>query len=76
MWWIFIKKLFGTTMHKGVHLVSGFWPQETIGETHKVLLCSPFSEKDVETAIMGMKVESTPGPNGLTMTFLGNFENN
>jgi hypothetical protein len=38
-------------------------------------LCSPFSEKDVETVILSMKFESAPDPNGLTVTFLGNSGN-
>jgi hypothetical protein len=72
----FYKMLFGSAMHKGVHLATCFWPQgEILGETDKALLCSPFSEKDVETVILSMKFESAPDPNRLTVTFLGNSGN-
>jgi hypothetical protein len=33
------------------------------------MLAAPFSKHDVERAIMGMKVDSAPGPNGFNVTF-------
>jgi hypothetical protein len=47
--------------------------EETLGEADKEILNSPFSEKDVVSAIMSMKAESAPGPNGLTVTFFRKF---
>jgi hypothetical protein len=61
-------------MHKGMQLATGFWPlEQTLGEVDKEMLSSPFSEKDVVSAIMSMKVESAPSPNELTVTFFRKF---
>jgi hypothetical protein len=47
--------------------------EQTLGEADKEMLSSPFSEKDVVSAIMSMKVESAPSPNELTVTFFRKF---
>jgi hypothetical protein len=66
----FYKQLFGSSMHKGVHMSEGFWMEgEKITKIDCLMLVAPFSEQDVERAILGMKVDSAPGPNGFNVTF-------
>jgi hypothetical protein len=48
----------------------GFWMEgEKLTEIDCLMLVAPFSEQDVERAILGMKVDSAPGPNGFNVTF-------
>jgi hypothetical protein len=57
----------------GVHLRQNFWPEEKrLDEYDEDKLQDPFLEKDVEMAISGMKSNSTPGPNGFSVTFFKN----
>jgi hypothetical protein len=37
------------------------------------MLSEPFLEKEVEMAIVGMKLEYAPGPNGFIVTFFKKF---
>jgi hypothetical protein len=69
----FYKKLFGSSEHLGVHLRQDFWPKgERLDEDDGDKLQTPFLERDVEMAISRMKSNSTPGPNGFSVTFLKN----
>jgi hypothetical protein len=66
----FYKGLFGSSPHSGVHLSPGFWePDEKLGVDDRSKLAEPFLEKNVASAVAGMKTESAPGPNGFTVTF-------
>jgi hypothetical protein len=46
---------------------------EKLGAAGRELLNAPFTEKEVELAIIGMKSESAPGPNGFTIIFFKNL---
>jgi hypothetical protein len=66
----YYKLLFGSSLHRGVHLMPEFWPrEEKLGMCEQKGLREPFSEKEVEMAISGMKSESAPGPSGYSVIF-------
>jgi hypothetical protein len=66
----FYKNLFGSFRHKGVHLADNFWLRtEQISALDQEVLDTPFTEKEVQLAIVGMKTKSAPGPNGFTVLF-------
>jgi hypothetical protein len=68
------KQLFGSVAHNGVQLAPGFLSQEErLGKVERECLAAPFSKREVEVAIDGMKSESDPGPNGFTVTFFKRF---
>jgi hypothetical protein len=48
----------------------GFWrTEEQLTEANCLMLAGPFSEEEVGRAILEMKVDSAPCPNGFTITF-------
>jgi hypothetical protein len=59
----FYTAFFDSSPHTRAHLTVGFWEEE--GRSR----LSPFSEKDVEIAVVGMKTESAPGPNESSVSF-------
>jgi hypothetical protein len=64
----FYKRLFGSSLHKGVHLSGDFWDShEKLDDEDRDILGEPFSEKDVEAVIVGFRSESAPGPIGFTV---------
>jgi hypothetical protein len=66
----FYKKLFVSSSNRGVSLNPGFWSREgQCGAVEKIKLGEPFTEKDVEKAVEGMKIEFAPRPNGFTVSF-------
>jgi hypothetical protein len=66
----FYKKLFGSLGQKEASLEANFWSEgEKLGLVEQVALNSTFSEKEVELAVVGMKTESAPGPNGFIVSF-------
>jgi hypothetical protein len=66
----FYRQLFGSSMHKRMHLSTSFWPIEEQLDDEKRRLEEPFTEKEVALAIDGMKSDSAPRPNGFTVIFL------
>jgi hypothetical protein len=66
----FYKALFGSSPHTGAHLAIGFWDGgEKLVEEDRSRLSIPFSDKDVESAVAGMKTESASGPNRFSVIF-------
>jgi hypothetical protein len=64
----FYKNLFGSSPHLSVHLSQGFWDEgEKLDDDDKVLLQGPFTERELELAVSGMKTGSASGPNGFTV---------
>jgi hypothetical protein len=58
-----------------VHLWARFWLIRggKLDEIGRFMLSEPFLEKEVEMAIVGMKLEYAPGPNGFIVTFFKKF---
>jgi hypothetical protein len=58
-----------------VHLGARFWLIRggKLDEIGRFMLSEPFLEKEVEMAIVGMKLEYAPGPNGFIVTFFKKF---
>jgi hypothetical protein len=66
---IVLHSYFDSSPHTRAHLTVGFWEEEEkLGEEGRSRL-SPFSEKDVEIAVVEMKTESAPGPNESSVSF-------
>jgi hypothetical protein len=70
----FYKNLFGSNRNQGVHLELYFWNKEgKLGEEIRTVLEAKFSEKEVQLATEGMKIESVLGPNGFSVNFVKRF---
>jgi mannosylglycoprotein endo-beta-mannosidase len=66
----FYKELFTAGPRSGVSLVEDFWPvRARVSANDNMELTLPFSPDEVRRAIMEMKADSAPGPDGLPVIF-------
>jgi len=70
----FYKILFGPNDHCFINMGENFWPLERklIGEESTALI-KPFDLEEIKGAIMDMRVNSAPGPNGFSPVFFQKF---
>ena len=70
----FYKELFTEGPRTGVALATHFWPLGAlVSDDENSELTLPFSPEEVRRAIMGMKANSAPGPDGLPVSFFQKF---
>ena len=70
----FYRDLFTEGPRTGVALASRFWPLGAlVSDNENRELTLPFEADEVRRAIMGMKANSAPGPDGLPVSFLQKF---
>ena len=66
----FYKNLFGPSVDCSISLSDSFWPENLkLSDLDRDSLILPFQLEDVKGVVMGMKVNSTPGPNGFSVVF-------
>jgi hypothetical protein len=70
----FFKELFTAGPRSGVSLAEDFWPDRAmVSADENMELTLPFSPEEVRRAIMDMKADSAPGPDGLPVIFFQKF---
>jgi mannosylglycoprotein endo-beta-mannosidase len=70
----FYKELFMASSRSGISLAVDFWPAGAmVSANENVELTRPFSPEEVGKAIMEMKADSAPGPDGLPVIFFQKF---
>lgn len=70
----FYKELFSAAPHTGAALAADFWPVGAmVSEDENAELTLPFLPTEVHLAIMEMKPNSAPGPDGLSVVFFKRF---
>jgi hypothetical protein len=70
----FYKDLFGHNEPCSLSLNSEFWTVDLqVSEEDKLDLIKPFSMEEVKEVVMGMKENSSPGPNGYGVVFFKKF---
>jgi hypothetical protein len=70
----FYKELFTAGPRSGISLSVNFWPVGAmVSDNENVELTRPFSPEEVRKAIMEMKANSAPGPDGLPVVFFQKF---
>jgi hypothetical protein len=70
----FYKELFGHNEACNMPLNAGFWPSDLVlSEGDRTELIKPFSMEEIKEVVMGMKENSTPGPNGYGVIFFRQF---
>lgn len=70
----YYKNLFGSEQPPRVFLKEGIWGDRgRINEEENERLTAPFSLEEIENAMKEMKVNTVPGPDGLSVCFLKEF---
>lgn len=70
----FYKNLFGPNAPRDLRLVEDFWVgHRQLTEHNRESLPIPFMEAEIRDAILGMKSNLAPGPNGFGASFFKNF---
>jgi hypothetical protein len=70
----FYKALFGSQPQCGLTIDNNFWSgRYQLSAEEKEKLIKPFLESEVKEALLGMRADSAPGPDGFGVHFFKNF---